>query len=149
VEVVVEVVAAAKAHPPPRSGISGTPRLRVEPFTTVGTSGAWTVTWRITNDGDRPIRLVSAQHPHSQFRTAETRLDREVGPGETADLTLPVRFTELPGLIVENPFLILVFRESADWRLLARVRVTAGPRGEPIAGKFVVVTTQKFATPQD
>jgi hypothetical protein len=105
--------------------------------------------WRITNEDDEVIRLVSAQHPHSQFRTAETRLNREVGPGETADLVLPVRFIELPGVIVENPFLILVFRESADWRLLARVRVTAGPRGEPIAGQSVVVTTQKVATPRD
>lgn len=55
---------------------------------------------------------------------------------------MPVRFSENPGAIVENPFLILLFRETADWRLLARVRVTAGPRGEPIAGRPVVVTTQ-------
>ena len=139
----------AKAHPPRLSAISGNPRVRVEPFTSEGVSGAWTVTWRITNDGDRPIRLLSAQHPHSQFRTAETKLNREVGPGATADLSLPVRFAELPGVIVENPFLILVVRESADWRLLARVRVTAGPRGEPLAGQSVVVTTQNVATPRD
>jgi hypothetical protein len=55
---------------------------------------------------------------------------------------LPVRFSESPGAVVENPFLILLFREAADWRLLARVRVTAGPSGEPIAGRSVVVTTQ-------
>ncbi len=60
------------------------------------------------------------------------------------DLALPVRFNELPGVIVENPFLILVFRESAEeWRVLARVRITSGTRGEPLAGQSVVVTTQK------
>ena len=60
-----------------------------------------------------------------------------------ADLALPVRFTELPGVTVENTFLILVFREAVDWRLLGRVRVTAGARGEPLAGQSVVVTTQR------
>jgi hypothetical protein len=60
------------------------------------------------------------------------------------DLALPVRFTELPGIIVENAFLLLVFREDEDWRLLARVRVTAGKHGEPIAGDSVVVTMQKI-----
>jgi hypothetical protein len=144
---VVAVVAAG--HPPRLPPISGPPRLRVEPFTTEGSAGSWSVRWRITNEGGQPIHLLTAQHPHSQFRTPETRLDRDVGPNATADVALPVRFTELPGVIVENPFLILVFRESADWRLLARVRVTAGSRGEPLAGQSVVVTTQKVATPRD
>jgi hypothetical protein len=123
------------------------PRVRVEPFTTEGTSGAWTVRWRIRNDGDQPIRLLSAQQPHSQFRTPETRMDREIAPGTDAAVALPVQFTELPGVRVENPFLILLFRESAEWRLLARVRVTAGTNGEPIAGQSVVVTTQEVRTP--
>ncbi|HTD63982.1 MAG TPA: hypothetical protein VK732_04500 [Verrucomicrobiae bacterium] len=101
----------------------------------------------ITNEGDRPIRLVSAQHPHSQFRTPEMKVDREVAPGAEERVTLPVRFTESPGVIVENPFLILVFSDGSDWRLLARVRVTAGTRGEPLAGQSVVVTTQKVKTP--
>lgn len=119
------------------------PRVRVEPFTSEGTSGAWTVRWRITNEGDQPIRLLAAQHPHSQFRTPETRIDREIAPGAATAIALPVHFSELPGVRVENPFLILLFRDSAEWRLLARVRVTAGKSGEPIAGQSVVVTTRE------
>jgi hypothetical protein len=119
------------------------PSVRVEPFTTEGTSGSWTVTWRIANDGDEPIRVLSAQHPHSQFRTPETKIDREIAPGFDTTIALPVQFKESPGVRVENPFLILVFRDSADWRLLARVRVTAGASGEPIASRSVVVTTQE------
>ena len=137
----------AKAHLRHPPAISGQPRVRVGPFTTEGTNGNWTVRWAITNDGDRPIRVLSAQHPHSQFRTPETNVDREIAPGAETDVALPVRFTESPGVIVENPFLILVFRDGADWRLLARVRVTAGTRGEPLAGQSVVVTTQKVKTP--
>jgi hypothetical protein len=123
------------------------PRVGVEPFTTEGTGGSWAVRWRITNEGDELIRLLSAQHPHSQFRTPETTIDRDVGPRAAAEVVLPVRFAELPGVIVENPFLILVFRQGAEWRLLARVRVTAGPKGEPLAGQSVVVTMQDVGTP--
>jgi hypothetical protein len=115
----------------------------VDPFSTEGTSGAWTVRWRIANDGDQPILLLAAQHPHSQFRTPETRIDREIAPGAAADVALRVRFSESPGGVVENPFLILRFRENGDWRVLARVRVTAGKNGEPVAGDSVVLTTQK------
>ena len=123
------------------------PRVRIEPFRTEGTSGNWKVRWRVINDGDRPIGLVSAQHPHSQFRTQETTIDRDIAPGERTDIALPVRFAELPGVVVDNPFLILLFRETGTWRLLARVRVTAGPRGEPLAGQSVVVTMQRVGTP--
>jgi hypothetical protein len=139
----------ARAHPPRLSVISASGRVRVDPFTTGGTSGAWTVTWRITNEGDRPIRLLSARHPHSQFRTPETSLDREVEPGTAEEIALPVRFTESPGVIVENPFLILLFSGDGTWRLLARVRVTAGTNGEPIAGEGIVITTQRVGASRD
>ena len=120
------------------------PRLRVHPFTTEGTAGSWTVLWRIANEDDQAVRLLSAQHPHSQFRTPKMDLGVDIDAGATANVALPVRFAELPGVIVENPFLILIFRRGgADFRLLARVRVTAGPNGEPLAGQSVVVTTQR------
>jgi hypothetical protein len=123
--------------------VTPAPRVRVEPFRTGGTTGDWTVRWRVINDEHRPIRLLSAQHPHSQFRTPATMLDREVRAGQRADLALPVRFVNPPGAVVENPFLVLTFHDRGDWRLLARVRVTAGPRGEPLAGEPVVQTIQK------
>lgn len=139
---VVAAAVVAKAHRLRRPAIS-TPRIRVAPFSTEGAAGSWIVRWRIINESNKPIRLLAAQHPHSQFRTPETRLDREIAPGATADVALPVRFSESPGGVVENPFLILRFRESGDWRALARVRVTAGKNGEPLAGDSVVLTTQK------
>jgi hypothetical protein len=138
---------AARERRRRRPAISPRPSIRVDPFTTEGTAGAWTVRWRITNESDRPIQLVSAIQPHSQFRTPEMALDRTLAPGAAADVALPVQFGEPPGVVVENPFLILRFRESGDWRVLARVRVTTGPNGEPIAARSVVVTTQKAETP--
>src|SRR2546430_1768927 len=102
----------------------------------------------VESDGkEGATRLLSAQHPHAQFRTPETKIDREIAPRASADVALPVRFSESPGVVVENPFLILRFRENGDWRALARVRVTAGKNGEPLAGDSVVLTTQKVGTP--
>jgi len=77
------------------------------------------------------------------------KVDQEIAPGAEIAVALPVMFIEAPGVIVENPFLILVFRDGSDWRLLARVRVTAGTRGEPLAGQSVVVTTQKVGAAQE
>jgi hypothetical protein len=93
--------------------------------------------------------LLNAQHPHSQFRTAETKLDREIAAGAATEVALPVRFSEIPGGVVENPFLILRLRDGGEWRVLARVRVTAGSDGEPIADQSVVVTMQPVGTPPD
>lgn len=136
-------MAAAKARPRPRPAISGGPRVRVHPFTAEGANGRWTVRWRIGNEGDLPLRLLNAQCPHSQFKSADTTFDVEIGPRAETDVRILVRFAESPGVIVENAFLILRLREKGEWRVLARVRVTAGPRGEPLAGDSVVVTTQR------
>jgi hypothetical protein len=55
-----------------------------------------------------------------------------------------VRFAEAPGTVIENPFLILRVADGDEvWRVLARVSVTAGPGGEPIAGNTISITTHR------
>ena len=120
------------------------PQVQVAPFVTQSGSGRWLVTWQVTNLGPETLHLVSARQPHSQFHTDETPLLGEVAAAATTELTLPVDFAELPGAVVENPFLILVVSDRhATWRVLARVRVTAGPSGEPVAGSAVTVTVNR------
>src|SRR5712691_9645361 len=121
-----------------------TPRLGVEPFVSEGSAPGWTVRWRLTNLGAKPLRLLRALQPHAQFRSDELTLARDLKPGEATDLALPIHFAEAPGAVVENPFLILRVSEGgAEWRVLARVRVTAGARGEPVASGPVIITTQE------
>src|SRR5439155_3320414 len=111
-------------------------------FVAEGARPSWIVRWRIRNQGAGPIRVLSAIQPHAQFRAAETALDRAIAPGQAADLALAARFDEAPGTVVENPFLILrVLSAGRELRVLARVRTTAGARGEPLADPHVVVTT--------
>ncbi len=133
-----------KALPRRASGTSETPRLRIAPFAHEGSPGTWIVRWRVRNDGTRRLRLISATQPHAQFRTPEKALEQEVAAGAEGDIALPVRFAETPGSLVENPFLILrVADGDVVWRVLARVSVTAGPGGEPIAGNTISITTHR------
>lgn len=120
-----------------------TPRLGIEPFVSEGFAPAWTVRWRLTNLGTESLRLLRALQPHAQFRSDELTIACELGPGEATELALPVRFAGAPGTVVENSFLILRVSEGdTEWRVLARVRVTSGARGEPVAGGPVIITTQ-------
>ncbi len=133
-----------KALPRRATGTNETPRLRIAPFAREGTPENWVVHWHVRNEGNRRLRLIAAIHPHAQFRTPETAVEREIAPGAETDLVLPVRFDETPGTVVENPFLILRLADGdQEWRVLARVSVTAGPRGEPIAGNTISITTHR------
>ena len=121
------------------------PRLRVAPFTTEGDATAWVVRWRVSNAGEQSVQLLTAIQPHSQFRSPLAAIAKDLEAGASLEIALPVRFGEAPGSVIENPFLILRVREAgADWRVLARVRVSAGSGGEPIASGTVVVTTQRM-----
>jgi len=138
------VVAVDRAPPRRATGTNETPRLGVARFTPEGSPERWIVHWHLRNAGTRRLRLIAAIQPHAQFRTPETAIERAIAPGAEAEIALPVRFAETPGTVVENPFLILrVADGEEEWRVLARVSVTAGPRGEPIAGNTVSITTHR------
>jgi hypothetical protein len=141
---VAVVVAVGRAHPHQASAIDTDPVLRVEGFGHYGAPGAWRVRWRVTNERAWAVRIVSAIQPHSQFRTEETAFERDLAGHASMDIDLSVRFSETPGTVVENPFLILrIAVGDAEWRVLSRVRVTAGPRGEPIAGDTIATSTNR------
>jgi hypothetical protein len=120
------------------------PRLRLEPFSTDGKPGSWSVRWRIRNEGAATLRVKTAVQPHAQFHTAETPIGRDIAARRHLEITLPVRFVEDPGTVVENPFLILLIGDgAAEWRVLVRVRVIAGPRGEPTAGDTLAMSVNR------
>jgi len=103
----------------------------------------WELRWRIANDGARPVRIISAVLPHAGFRAAERSLDVAVPPGASADVSLAASFAAAPGAVVENPFVILTVDDGGErWRVLARLRVVAGPDAEP-RPQTRLVTTQR------
>ncbi len=102
-------------------------------------AGEWVITWRLRNDGPEPVLLRETWLPHGKFRGDRRSVERSLVPRETADLELPVCFTEAPGSVVENCFLILrVGSGDEEWRVLARVRVTAEAGGAPSIAREVV-----------
>ncbi len=90
------------------------------------------------------MRIQTAIQPHTQFRSEEQAIARDIAAGGSLEIALPTRFRERPGDVVENPFLILRISDGAVlWHVFARVRVTAGARGEPIAGNTLAITSQR------
>ncbi len=109
------------------------------PVVRIGASGVrgsgtqWTLRWKVRNAGTLPLRIVSARAPHARFRSREQSLDLPtVRPRGHLEIALAVSFTEPSGTVVENPFLILgVLSGDEPWRILAKLRVTAGHAGMP------------------
>ena len=99
-----------------------------------GTSGQWTVTWRIGNLGDRPLEILAAWLPHDKFYSQRRLFDPglQLPPVGTVDLELPVACQEPPGVRVENAFVILqLLRMGQTWRAFARHLITVDSDGAP------------------
>ncbi len=109
------------------------PVVRIAAGDARASAAQWTLRWDVRNAGTLPLRIVSAHAPHARFRSRERRLALPaVGPGGHQEIALAVSFAAPPGTVVENPFLILgVLSGNAPWRILARLRVTAGHAGRP------------------
>ena len=100
--------------------------------------------WRIHNEGGKALQVKTAVQPHARFHTPEAAIGRAIDAHRDLEISLPVRFVEAPGAVVENPFLILVIADgAADWRVLVRVRVTAGARGEPSANETLAMSVNR------
>ena len=105
-----------------------------------GGPGRWRVAFDVANRGGGPVALLAAWLPHGRFRCAEQRLDDLVLPPDgTTQLAFEVAFDERPGTAVENCFVILRVRwRSGAWRVMARLTVTAGDDGAPLAAAQLV-----------
>ncbi|MCH8198659.1 MAG: hypothetical protein IIA54_01135 [Chloroflexi bacterium] len=100
----------------------------------------WRVAFDVTNRGAGPVALLAAWLPHGRFRCPEQQLaDLVLPPERTTQLAFEAAFDEPPGTEVENCFVILRvrWREEA-WRVMARLTVTAGGDGAPLAAPRLV-----------
>jgi len=79
--------------------------------------------------------------PHSEFRSPRTRLNAlpELAPGEERRVELPVECHKQAGESIENAFFILqVSWQESDWRVLVRLRITAGSAGALLMAREAV-----------
>jgi hypothetical protein len=123
------------------------PRINVEQISVKRSTdpGLWHVGWRIRNLGEKPLEILTARLPHSQFRGAEQALEpaSALPPNESALLELSVVCSESPGAIVENAFLILrVLWQERPWLILARMRVEFGDESAPRTTTELITTQE-------
>ena len=100
----------------------------------------WRVGFDVTNRGAEPAALLAVWLPHGRFRCPRQQLaDLVLPPERTTQLSFEAAFEEPPGTEVENCFVILRvrWREEA-WRVMARLTVTAGGDGAPLAAARLV-----------
>ncbi len=101
-----------------------------------GGPGAWRVAFDVRNGGDGPVGLLEAWLPHGRFRAEAVPLTEQppLASGASVRLEFVVKFDEPPGEPVENAFVILRVRwRDEEWRVLARLTVTADADGSPVA----------------
>ena len=119
------------------------PRLEIDPLGIAKRDGeGWRTTWRVTNLGAEPVRVLGAIAPHSRFR-GEASIDREIRARATTQLTLVVRIDAAAGAEIENAFVILLIEQGDErWRLLARLRVPFDGEARP-RPRVEAVTVQR------
>ena len=105
----------------------------------------WSIDWRVTNSGIRPLQVLSVGLPHGQFKSDESRFQPflNLKPGETGDFKVLVHCDEPQGMVTENAFAIFqVDWLGEPWRVFVRLRVNVGEDGRPETN-VESVTTQK------
>ncbi len=108
-----------------------------------GGPGVWRVAFEVRNSGDGPVGLLEAWLPHGRFRAEAVPLSEQppLASGANVRLDFAVRFDEQPGELVENAFVILRVRwRDEEWRVLARLAVTADADGSPTASTELITT---------
>lgn len=115
---------------------SGEPSINVEQVerSRSANHGGWLFKWRMRNQTEKAMRVVSVRVPHGKFKAEECKF---LPPVEIAAkggfvLDVAVRCDEPPETVIENAFLILLvdWRES-HWRFFVRLQIRINQQGEP------------------
>ena len=100
--------------------------------------GPWRTTFRVTNEGDEPLVLLSASMPHIVYRaeaadfTGSEPLDSHAAVDLEFDATYTPREDPYEP---SNPFLIVRFRwRGEEWRVLTQLSIAGAPDVAPDLG---------------
>ena len=112
------------------------PKVRIEQEAVQrgATPDRWQVAWCIQNLGEAPLKILAARLPHGKFRAEERELAPpiDLAPKQSGRIELEARWSELPGTVVENAFLIMrVLWAGNLWLIFARFRVAVNGEGAP------------------
>jgi hypothetical protein len=116
--------------------MSGEPQIEVEQAEcdTSENPGQWLFKWRVRNQTETPMNLLSVRVPHGKFKAEERKFGPsvEIAAQDQFILDLAVACQEPPDTIVDNAFLILFLNwQQSQWRFFVRLRITVGQDGRP------------------
>jgi hypothetical protein len=97
-------------------------------------SGEWLFTWRVRNQTQRAMRLVSVRVPHGKFKAEEFKFlaPVEIGAKNSFVLEVAVTCEQPPETVIENAFLILLVDwQESKWRFFVRLQIGINQQGEP------------------
>jgi hypothetical protein len=97
-------------------------------------SGGWIFKWRVRNQTEAPMSLVSVRVPHGKFKSEERKFEPvlKIAAQDHFILDLGIACEEPPNTIVDNAFLILLVNwQETYWRFFVRLRIMVNEQGEP------------------
>lgn len=97
-------------------------------------SGGRIFKWRVRNQTEAPMNLLSVRVPHGKFKADERKLEpaAKIAAQGQFNLDLAVACQEPPNTIVENAFLILLVDwQENRWRFFVRLRISVDHQGHP------------------
>ena len=97
-------------------------------------SGGWLFKWRVRNQTESGMRLVSVRVPHGKFKAQESKFLPPVDIGAKASFVFEAAITcdEPPDTTIENAFLILLLGcQESHFRFFVRLRIRVNQKGEP------------------
>ena len=117
---------------------SGEPKIEIEQVerSRKENSHQWLFRWRVRNESQKPMCLLSVRVPHGKFKAEERKLlpPAIIAARDSFILDMAVTCEEPPGTIIENAFLILfVDWQENHWRLFVRLQITVNQQGNPAA----------------
>jgi hypothetical protein len=96
-------------------------------------SGEWLFRWRVRNQTEKAMRLVSMRVPHGKFKAEECKFvpSVEIAAKDSFLVEVAVTCDEPPDTTVENAFLILLADwQQSQWRFFVRLRIRVNHQGE-------------------
>ena len=96
--------------------------------------GRWWFKWRVRNETEAPMSLLSMRVPHGKFKAEERKFLPPVNivAQDNFILDLAVACEEPPDTIIENAFLILLVGwQESQWRFFVRLQIRVNQQGEP------------------
>jgi hypothetical protein len=113
---------------------SGEPKIEIEQVEPSRSEnpGRWLFKWRVRNETETTMSLLSVRIPHGKFKAEERKFlpPSNILAEDSLFLEMVISCEEPPNTIIENAFLILLVDwQENHWRLFVRLQIKIDQQG--------------------